>query len=243
MMRWMRVPCAIVAMTLFVAVAAQAEESRTKEEPTPTGTGHVESPRDRYLPPADTGSTGEPILRSRDGNVSVQVNVDGLGNNIVGDAANEPSIAVDPTDPTRIAIGWRQFDNISSDFRQAGWAFTDNGGSSWTFPGVIEPGVFRSDPVLDSDADGNFYYNSLTADGGTTNFRCHVFKSADGGKTWDSGTYAHGGDKQWQAIDGTSGIGRGNIYAAWNASYSSCSGNFTRSYGRAELRAVHVRRR
>ena len=31
------------------------------------------------------------------------------GNNIVGDAANEPSISVDPTDGNKIAIGWRQF--------------------------------------------------------------------------------------------------------------------------------------
>ena len=52
-----------------------------------------------------------------------QVNVDSGGNNIVGDAANEPSIAVDPTNPMRIAIGWRQFDTVASNFRQAGWAF------------------------------------------------------------------------------------------------------------------------
>ena len=41
--------------------------------------------------------------------VSVQVNVDELGRNIVGDAANEPSIAVNPKDPSNIVIGWRQF--------------------------------------------------------------------------------------------------------------------------------------
>ena len=41
------------------------------------------------------------------GFVSVQVNVDGAANNIFGDAANEPSIAVDPNDPLRMAIGWR----------------------------------------------------------------------------------------------------------------------------------------
>jgi len=166
---------------------------------------------------------------SRDGFVSVQVNVDEFGSNIVGDAANEPSIAVDPTDPTRIAIGWRQFDSVSSDFRQAGWGYSADGGNTWTFPGVIEPGVFRSDPVLSSDADGNFFYNSLTADGGS-DFRCHVFKSTDGGATWDAGVFAWGGDKQWQTIDQTAGIGSGNIYASWNSSFSSCSGNFTRSY-------------
>src|SRR4029453_11718024 len=33
---------------------------------------------------------------------SYQVNVDASGNNIVGDAANEPCITVDPTNPTRM---------------------------------------------------------------------------------------------------------------------------------------------
>src|SRR5262245_31329088 len=42
--------------------------------------------------------------------MSYQVNVDGNGNNITGDAANEPSITVDPTNHNRMAIGWRQFD-------------------------------------------------------------------------------------------------------------------------------------
>src|SRR4051812_44779080 len=50
---------------------------------------------------------------------SFQVNVNAIGRNILGDAANEPSIAVDPTDPSRMSIGWRQFDSITSNFRQA----------------------------------------------------------------------------------------------------------------------------
>ena len=56
--------------------------------------------------------------------VSYQANVDAQGNNIVGDAANEPSISVDPTDGNKIAIGWRQFDTWQSDFRQSGYGYT-----------------------------------------------------------------------------------------------------------------------
>src|SRR6266496_4430880 len=92
---------------------------------------------------------------------SYQVNVDASGQNIVGDAANEPSITVDPTNPTRMAIGWRQFDDYHSNFRQAGWGYTTDGGLTWTFPGVLQPGVFRSDPVTNSDELGNFFYLSL----------------------------------------------------------------------------------
>ena len=155
---------------------------------------------------------------------SVQVNVDAKGKNIWGDAANEPSLAIDPTDPRRMVIGWRQFDTVQSNFRQAGWAYSHDSGKSWTFAGVLEPGVFRSDPVLDVDAQGNFYYNSLRND-----FTTDVFKSTDGGVSWDTGTFAYGGDKQWMTIDRTNGPGRGNVYAAWNRQFTAYNGDFTRS--------------
>ncbi|MHC4067356.1 MAG: sialidase family protein, partial [Planctomycetota bacterium] len=190
----------------------------------------MEVPQDPYVPLPPGGRVTSPAVGwSRGGYVSVQVNVDADGNNILGDAANEPSIAVDPTSPTKMVIGWRQFDTITSNFRQAGWGYTADAGQTWTFPGVIEPGVFRSDPVLDADHQGYFYYNSLTANASHTDFWCHVFRSFDGGVTWDSGTYAFGGDKQWQVIDITDGIGQGNIYACWNEVFSSCNGDFTRS--------------
>src|SRR6476646_455775 len=74
---------------------------------------------------------------------SYQVNVDADGNNIVGDAANEPSISQDPNNPHRMAIGWRQFDTWQSNFRQGGYGFTTDAGLNWTFPGVLPPGVLR----------------------------------------------------------------------------------------------------
>lgn len=158
----------------------------------------------------------------------VQVNVDALGNNIVGDAANEPSVAVDPNDPNRIAIGWRQFDTISSNFRQAGIGYSTDGGLTWT-TSVLDPGHFRSDPVLDFDADGNFYYSSYTFDN-TVNDAADLFTSTDGGATWSGPVHAFGGDKQWIAIDRTGGIGRGNVYQNWNAQYPAVADtSFTRS--------------
>ena len=149
-----------------------------------------------------------------------QVNVNSLGADILGDAANEPSIAVDPNEPNVMAIVWRQFDTITSNFRQAGWGHTTDGGRTWTFPGVIEPGVFRSDPVLTSDAEGIFYYNSLKVVGGV--YSCQVFKSGDGGQTWPTGAEAFGGDKQWFTIDHGNSVGHGNIYQAWNTAAGCC---------------------
>lgn len=145
---------------------------------------------------------------------SIQVNTS-AGVNIPLDAANEPSIAVDPNSPNTMVIGWRQFDTILSNFREAGFAYTVNGGRSWIFGGVLEDGVFRSDPVLGAAADGNFYYNSLTLVGGT-DMQCDVFKSTNGGQSWGPAKFAYGGDKQWMTIDRTGGMGHGYIYHNWS---------------------------
>ncbi len=181
---------------------------------------HNEQPDDPYIEAPLADRVIHPARRWRRGaSLSVQVNVDGAGNNIVGDAANEPSIAVDLTDSSNVAIGWRQFDTIMSNFRQAGWSSTSDSGATWN-ASVIEPGVFRSDPVLDSDSDGNFYYNSLSVPGG--NFSCEVFRSFNGGATWDAGVFAAGGDKQWMAIDRSGGLSDGHIYSNWNETFSCC---------------------
>src|SRR5260370_1180315 len=87
-----------------------------------------------------------------------QVNVDPNGLNIPGDAANEPSLAVDPLAPNRITVGWRQFDSAASNFRQAGRGYSRDGGRTWINPGPLDPGHFRSDPCLRADNNGNIYY-------------------------------------------------------------------------------------
>ncbi len=189
---------------------------------------HHEVKDDGYVPVSRDDMGRSPGYHyTMSGITTVQVNVDANGLNITGDAANEPSIAIDPTDADKMTIGWRQFNTISSNFRQAGHAYTTDGGLTWTFPGVIQPGIFRSDPVLDFDREGNFYYNSLTDD---PDYFCKVFKSTDGGETWDNGTDAQGGDKQWMTVDKTDGPGSGHIYAFWTSFFSTCyPGFFTRS--------------
>jgi len=191
----------------------------------------MEVPDDPYIAVSRAARITSPApVRERNGHLSIQVNVDSEGNNIVGDAANEPSIAVDPTNPNRMAIGWRQFDTISSDFRQAGWGYTSDGGQTWTFPGVIEPGIFRSDPVLDFDSAGNFFYDSLGAPG--NDFCTDTFMSSDGGQSWGAPVFSYGGDKQWIGIDRSGGTGDGHIYHNWNSFFGcpgGAGGDFNRS--------------
>jgi hypothetical protein len=155
---------------------------------------------------------------------TTQVNVNPSGQNILGDAGNEPNIVIDPANPNYLAIGWRQFDNVTSNFRQAGYASSIDAGQTWTFQGVLEPTVFQTDPVLDYNSAGLFYYNSEYQ-----SYECKVYESADHGASWNTGTDARGGDKQWMAIDRTSGIGNGNIYSSWTPSFSTCGFSFTRS--------------
>ena len=193
-----------------------SEQTSTRDDAVPRDTApealeQVEDPYRSSDPtrPAVTLKTSTVI--GHQGFYAYQVNVDADGFNIPGDAANEPSIAVSPLDKNRMAIGWRQFDTVTSNFRQAGWGWSDDRGRSWTFPGVFTPGNFRSDPVLDVDGDGRFYYYSLRG-----SLLCDFFFSDDTGETWSGPQPAFGGDKQWFAIDRTDGAGRGNIYVSWS---------------------------
>jgi hypothetical protein len=155
---------------------------------------------------------------------SYQVNVDANGNNIVGDAANEPSICVDPTNRSKMSIGWRQFDSVASNFRQAGFAYTTNGGRTWINPGVLQLNVFRSDPVLSSDNIGRFFYLSLLQD-----FFADLWRSLNRGQSWTNIAPADGGDKEWFTIDNTS-TGRGFQYQSWSTDGNNYGGRqFTRS--------------
>jgi len=147
----------------------------------------------------------------------------------LGDAANEPSIAIDPTDPNRIVIGWRQFDNVSSNFRQAGYGFSEDGGQTWEFPDRLMKEYFVPTPFLGLIIMETFIIIVLRQM--TMMISGVMFlKQKKLVFDWDGGTFAQGGDKQWMQVDHSGGVGNGNIYAAWNASYSICwPGSFTRS--------------
>ncbi|MEY2497370.1 MAG: hypothetical protein QOD12_926 [Verrucomicrobiota bacterium] len=165
------------------------------------------------------------MVSQHNGFTSYQVNVAANGMNPTDDAANEPSICFDPTNPNKMSIGWRQFDSVASNFRQAGWGYTTNGGTSWTFPGVLESGVFRSDPVLSSDETGRFFYLSLLS-----TFFDNMWRSLNRGQSWTNLGPATGGDKQWFTIDNTNSTGHGFQYQAWSTSGNNYGGRqFSRS--------------
>ncbi len=215
---------AILAMSAAQASAQTAPMPAVK--PLPMGAlEHYDNPpaqfRFQAVSPQAVSQLGEFI--------SYQVNVSAGGSNIVGDAANEPSICVDPANRLKMAIGWRQFDDVTSNFRKAGRAYTTNGGANWTNPGPLN-NVFRSDPVLAIDSSSQFYYLSLL-----TTFFDDLWRSLNGGQSWIRLASADGGDKQWFVIDNTNSTGHGFQYQIWSPGDATGAGNnyngrqFTRS--------------
>ena len=208
----------LLSLAAFTSASAQLAPTR----PAPQN-----EPLEKYdNPPAPPRKieTSPRKISVYDGFISYQVNVDANGNNIIGDAANECPIAVDPTDGNKMTIAWRQFNDVSSNFRQAGWGYTIAGGLHWTFPGVLQHNTFRSDPVTKSDETGQFFYLSLRSDG--FSFFCDdMWGSTNGGQTWtmlSAKQGAGGGDKQWFTIDKTGGPGHGFQYQSDDG--INCSG-------------------
>lgn len=208
-------------VTLIVSLQAAAQFNPKQPHETWQTAAKKERPRPHLPPMLKTSEKG---IENYHGYISYQVNLTSQGENRLYDAANEPSLAVNPLNPMQIAIGWRQFDNINSDFRQAGVAYSTDGGQSWHNNGPLEPGIFRSDPVLSADADGTFFYQSLQVidDNGfpgiqdNDTFQVDQWRSDNGGRHWYDKTNALGGDKSWFVVDTSHEPSRGNIYAAWN---------------------------
>jgi len=215
----------LISLAMVASASGQAPaRSATALQAGPTWNPHTTRPLEKYdNPPAliyrlDTS----PRMVSPHGVfVSYQVNVDANGNNIVGDAANECTISVDPTNLNKMAIGWRQFNSVTSNFRQGGYGYTTDGGVHWTFPGVLENNVFRSDPVTNSDETGTFFYLSLLQ-----TFCENMYRSTNGGQSWTElqpDGLAGGGDKEWFTIDKTGGPGHGFQYQSSDG--FNCSGS------------------
>ena len=224
---------AVPTVNLFMCLSLLAALATASGQMLPLK-GRMTEPLEKPgMPPAPVGTyrleTSPRMIAPYAGFVSYQANVDQNGNNIVGDAANEPSISVDPTNGNKMTIGWRQFDTWTSNFRQSGYGYTTDAGITWHFPGDLQPGVFRSDPVTNSDETGTFFYLSLLVN----TFCGDIWRSTNGGQTWTERSpdgAAHSGDKEWFTLDRTpASMGHGFQYQFWTGFFACTSGEFSRS--------------
>ena len=114
----------------------------------------------------------------------------------------EPTICIDPTDPTRVVAG-AVLDYIY---------VSNDGGKTWSTDKLISKFGVYGDPVIRIDQSGMVYYAHLSnPDGrayGSEAFldRIVVQRSDDHGLTWNEGSYSKirgskDQDKQWLTID------------------------------------------
>jgi hypothetical protein len=145
---------------------------------------------------ATGGSTPDPVTTDADSDSN-----DGGGER----QGNEPFVAVDPTNPSQVAVGWNDY--CLTDFA-AGWegfAFSTNGGTSWTdslVPGYPQDTstegqesplfgrqAFAGDPIAAFDNAGNLFvggiaFNRVGAINGDV-FVSTYLTTPSGGLPWD----------------------------------------------------------
>jgi len=137
------------------------------------------------------------------------------------DDQSEPATASSPLNPSLLIGAWNDF--RSDYFSQAGYAFSTNGGTSWSEGIVPAPTgrptyIYGFDPSAVFDRYGNAFYCYIASDDirlGAT----YVARSTNQGTTWDVIKQVSAGaldqDKPYIAVDNTGGTRDGRIYVSW----------------------------
>ncbi len=143
----------------------------------------------------------------------------------VNNARSESAIVVNPNNPSQVVAASKKFRNIQTyDFTLA-TSYSTDGGHTWQDSAafVLPPGAtVMTDPTLAWDDIGNVYSVGLVGKNppGWSVIGIAVYKSTDGGQTWDNPKLIHtssNDDKQWAAGDtNPSSAFHGRVYAVWD---------------------------
>ncbi len=104
---------------------------------------------------------------------------------------NEPSVKISRKDPNRVVAAWRDFrTGVYPALRRIGYSYSTDGGLTWSVsqltPQIIPTCALSSDPAVATDTAGNFYIVTVSLNDNTANGELWLFKSVDGGVTFDS---------------------------------------------------------
>ena len=136
---------------------------------------------------------------------------------------NEPSVRISRVNSNNIVAAFRDFRlgyAGTNPARRIGYVYSNNGGQSWStstlLPAPQLPYVTQSDPVVTSDASGNFYISSVSRKSnkpGKEENDIIVYRSTNNGQTFSFLSVAiatpkpckscndNGEDKEWMICD------------------------------------------
>ncbi len=153
---------------------------------------------------------------------------------------NEPSVKISRKDPNRVVAAWRDFrTGVNPPLRRIGYSYSTDGGVTWSVsqltPQIIPGAALSSDPSVATDTAGNFYIVTISLNDVTGNGEAWLFKSIDGGVTFDSAYHIASSsgafeDKELAATDfNPSSPYCNNMYVSWTRFSSSTNILLTRS--------------
>jgi hypothetical protein len=145
---------------------------------------------------------------------------------------NEPSVRISRVNPNIVVAAWRDFRLGYIDpnvVRRIGYTYSTNGGLTWAvsqlFPDPNPSHTSQSDPVVTSDAQGNFYVSSTSRQPVSGfNRDMLIYKSTNNGQTFFlhatavPGSGGSGEDKEWIFCDPvTTNSTYNNIFITWTS--------------------------
>ncbi|MBD3168907.1 MAG: T9SS type A sorting domain-containing protein [candidate division Zixibacteria bacterium] len=203
----------LISLLFIITVLFWASDSFARM---PKGYEHLKPVPNVWLTPDDFSQVTPPHrLFDTDDTINVRINTDNSGQ-----LQNEQQIWINPTDNQNVVAVWRDF---RLGYRRLGYGYSFDGGETWTdalFPNEQQPRM--SDPCLTYDVDGNFYALSLSFDWNGQYSGFEVFKSIDGGMSWEDPVWAILSDEEvfedkemFTCDRAPDSPYQGNLYIAW----------------------------
>ncbi len=130
---------------------------------------------------------------------------------------HEVGMAASPTDPRRLLACAMIFDGRDASRHTIVYASSD-AGQSWAPTLEVKLTRFVGDPDVGFAPDGSAYFSTLPLHyESDADHETLVYRSADGGRTWSEPVHLPFIDREYLAVDRTTGPHRGRVYLHGNA--------------------------